>query len=240
MFYSFIVWSLPKIELLETNVFHSASPNQEIGFSIRLTDFSGNISHREIQLLLGQQVIQSIQTDENGIVMVVTVAPMIEGTYNYSILCPESLERYELLTKIEYHLNVNKQIPTTINLVHYEIIPPLQIIRLELQIVCLNGSLLEGINAKFVWLTIEKYTITQENGEVFLQLLLPSTGGNYSLYYEIESTPSLTYSFGSVSLSIESISVLASMGVGIKGFVITFVVSSVLFAIPIIRQRYIV
>lgn len=236
--YSFIAWSLPKIELLKINVIHYASPNQEIMFLVHLTDFSGNISHKDIQLLLDSSIVQSFFTDINGTVTFTINAPSIESNYNYSIYCSEDTKLFELAARLDYHVIVTKQIPIMVNLIHYEIISPLQMIEMKLQIICLNGSLLKGLSLEFLWLSIEKSAITKDNGEIILQLPLPSTSGNCSLYYEIKATKYLAYSSGTIILSIPFVSILAAQGIGIGGFAITFTVTSILFAIPIIRQRF--
>ena len=236
--YSLIVWSLIKIEISETNVYHYSSPNQEILFLVHLRDYFGNCSDRDIQLLLNGNIIQNYHTNEDGIATLMTNAPLNEGTYNYSILYPKNFNRFELLTRLDYQLTVCKQMPVKMNLNDFEIIPPLQIIKVKLQVVCLNGSLLQGITAKFDWFSIEKLEKTKENGIIILQLPLSSTSGNFSLHYEIQSTSSLSYSSGYITLSITYVSILATQGIGISGFVITFIASSILFAIPIIRHRF--
>ena len=236
--YSLLVWSLIKIEISETNVYHYSSPNQEILFLVHLRDFFGNCSDRDIQLRLNGNMIQSYRTNKDGIATLITNAPINEGTYNYSILYPKNLDRFELPNRLDYRLIVSKQVPIKMNLNNCEIIPPLQIIKVKLQVVCLNGSLLGGITVKFDWLSIEKYEITKENGIIIMQLPLPSTSGNFSLDYEIQSTDSLSYSSGVINLSITYVSILAAQGVGIGGFAITFIVSSILFAIPVIRHRF--
>lgn len=236
--FNYEVWSLPIIELTNTNVFHYASPSQEITFIIRLTGFSGNISFKSILLLLDNHAILSCITNENGIAIIVTDAPITEGIYNYSIFCPQNFTRYELQAKLDYQLIVSKKIPIIVNLCYYEIIPPLQMISIKILVVCLNGSLLEGIVVEFEWFSTDKLATTQEGGEIILQLYLPSISGNYSLYYEIRQTTNLAHSSGTISLSITYTSILASQGVGIGGFVISFVVSSIIIMIPIIRQRY--
>jgi len=71
-----------------------------------------------------------------------------------------------------------------------------------------------------------------------LQLPLPSINGNYSLHYEINATSNLAQSSGVIHISITSIVILASQGIGINGFVISLVVSSIIFVIPLARQRY--
>lgn len=238
MSYILTVWSLPVIELSQTNVYHYASPQQEILFSIHLTDFSGNISHREVQLLLDDQFILSSLTNESGMATITTNAPLTEGVYNCSILCPKNLTRYELLTKIDYQLIVTTIMPLVVDTINLEIIPPLQIIKVKLQVTCLNGTLLEGIHIKFSWFALEKNSITKENGMINLQLPLPSINGNYSLHYEINATSNLAQSSGVIHISITSIVILASQGIGINGFVISLVVSSIIFVIPLARQRY--
>ena len=237
-FCSFIVWSLPTITLLKTNIFHYASPNQEVVFLVHLTDFSGNISDRDIHLLLDNQTIESLTTDENAIVSFMTHVSSHEGVYNYSIFCPMNLDQYELPIKLDYQIIVTRQIPVILDLNDYEVIPPLRIIRVKLQVVCLNGSFLQGVCVKFGWLSVEKYKIAKENGEVILQIPLPSTSGNFTLNYEIEPTDNLAYSVGAVSFSIAYTSILSAQGIGMNGFIVSLTISFFLFAIPIIRQRF--
>ena len=237
LLYPLIVWNLPTIEIIEINVFHYASPAQEIKLQVHLSDSFENISYRDIDLLLDNNIIHSFQTKEDGIAILTTYAPINEGIYNYSILCPKNIDQFELSARLDYQLIVAKQIPAMVNLAHCEVIPPLQIVRVKLQVVCLNGSLLNGILVKFDWLSMNKYQVTQENGTIIMQLSLPSTSGNFSLNYEIQSTNNLAYSSGAINLSISRISILSAQGIGIGGFAVTFIVSSVLFAIPIIRQR---
>ncbi len=236
--YTIIVWSQPEFGLQHSNIFHFASPNQELTFVVQLTDWSGNISFQDTQLLCNGEIVSSSITDENGVATITYLASSHEGIYNLSIAYPMNMTRYELPTKLDYHLTVNISIPVLVKLDYYEVIPQLQKISIFLQVQCLNGSFIEGIIIKIVWESIEGYTVTQPGGISVIHLPVPDTSGNYTLYYEIEQNHSLAFSTGTINIPISLIDVLNSQGIGISGFAIGILASFVIIAIPLIRQKY--
>jgi len=232
-----IVWSQPEFTLRHSNILHYASPNQELTFIVQLTDWSGNISFQSIQLLCNDDVVSSSTSDEDGIAIITTLTPSYEGVYNLSIIYPMNMTRYELPAKLDYHLTVSISIPVLVELDYYEVIPPLQKIAIYLRVQCLNGSLIEGIQIKIIWESIESYALTQLGGISVLHLPIPDTSRNYTLYYEIKQNHNLAASAGAITISVSLIDILTSQGIGINGFTIGILSSFVIVAIPLIRQK---
>lgn len=236
--YTITVWSQPEIGLHHSNTLHFASPNQELTFIVQLTDWSGNISFQFIQLLCNEEIVASSKTDENGIAIITSLASSHEGIYNLSIVYPMNITRYELPTKLDYHLTVSNSIPVLVKLDHYEVIHQLQKISIFLQVQCLNGSFVEGIIINIIWESIEGFTVTQQGGISVIHLPVPGTSGNYTLYYEIAQNHNLASSTGTINIPISLIDILQSQGIGINGFAIGILASFAIVAIPLIRQKY--
>ena len=233
-----VIWSQPELTLLHSNILNFASPNQELIFIFQLTDWSGNISHHSVHLLRDGEIIISAITDERGMAVISTIAPSHEGVYNFSVIYPLNVTRYELSTKFDYPLTVSISIPVLVELDHYEVVPPLQKVTIYLQVTCLNGSLIEGIRINIIWLSIENYAITQQGGILVIDLPVPESSGNYTLYYAIEQNYNLASSIGSIDIFISVIDILTSQGIGISGFAIGILTSFAIVAIPLIRQKY--
>lgn len=236
--HNIVIWSQPELTLLYSNTLNFASPNQELIFNIQLTDWSGNISYQSIDLLLDDERITSVITDGSGLAVISTIAPRHEGIYNFSVVYPMNVTRYELPTKLDYSLTVSILIPVLVELDYYEVIPPLQKVTVHIQVKCLNGSLIEGIQINIIWQSIENSEITQKGGLAVIHLPVPETSGNYTLCYTIEQSHNLAFSTGTINISISLIDVLTSQGIGISGFAIGILASFTIVAIPLIRQKY--
>ena len=91
-----------------------------------------------------------------------------------------------------------------------------------------------------VWMGVDSYATTRQNGLSLIHLPVPSTSGNYTLSYEIESTSNLAASTGSIEIQITIVDVLTSQGIGINGFAIGILTSFVVVAIPLIRQKLLI
>jgi len=237
-YFSLLVWSRPVLILQESNVVHYASLGQELIFTIRLTDWNGNCSYRRLQILINSLVILSKTTDNDGIVTLKIIAPNSEGLYNVSIVYAGNNTLFETSAKYDYQLTVSRLIPVYLELHQFEVFPPLQEVTVHLKVQCLNGSLLAGIQINFVWLSYEVRVQSQQGGVLILHLPVPSKEGNYSLHYEIKSGSGLSYSSGSIEITILLVDVLASQGIGIGGFAFSIMVSLVTITIPVLRQRY--
>jgi len=235
---SLLVWSRPLLVLQESSVFHYASPDQEIFFTVKLTDYNGNCSFRTLQIIINGLTTLSEITDSDGIASLKIIVPHSEGTYNISIVYLGNNTLYEISTKYDYQLIVCRLIPVRLHIYYFEVLPPLQEVIIHLRVQCLNGSVLAGIQIKFNWLSLEINAQSQQGGLLMLHLPIPSEKGNYSLHYEVESGYGLSYSSGSIEVSILLEDVLASQGIGIGGFAFSITVSLITIAIPVIKQRY--
>jgi len=232
------VWSQPQIIIHHSNILHYASPNQEIVIITQLIDWSGNISYQLVQLLCNDEILVSSTTDEHGTAILSGVAPKYEGVYNLSVVYHSNATRYELSTHSDYHLTVSTSIPVLVQLEYYEVIPPLQQVSICIHIQCLNGSLLAGISLKIVWLSIERFIVSQQDGLSLIHLPIPNRSGNYSLYYEILPAYGLAESTGIIDIYILNSDIIASQGIGINGFALGILTSFIVVAIPVIRQKY--
>ncbi|MFW9906952.1 MAG: hypothetical protein ACFFEF_00120 [Candidatus Thorarchaeota archaeon] len=237
-YFSLLVWSRPLLILLESNIIHYASLAQELLFTIRLTDWSGNCSHRPLQILLNDLVIFAETTDNDGIAFLKIIAPNLEGLYNISIVYTGNNTLFETSAQYDYKLTVSRLIPVHLELYQFEVLPPLQEVTIQLRAQCLNGSLLAGIPISFIWLSYEVIVQSEQGGALILHLPVPSEGGNYSLHYEIMSGHGISYSSGSIKILILSIDALASQGIGIGGFAISIMASLATITIPMIKHRY--
>jgi hypothetical protein len=235
---SIIIWSQPIITIQHTNILHFASLNQELTFTAHLGDWSGNASYRYVHLFCNDTMIASSITNEHGIAILSVVAPNHEGLYNLSIVYLMNTTQFELSTKLDYQLTVSTSIPLLIELDHYEVIPPLQYVSIFLRVQCLNGSLIKDIPIRIMWLSIDRYTISQQGGVLSMHLPIPHTSGNYSLYYEVDQKHSLAATSGTINISISLVDILTSQGIGINGFAIGIFTSFAIVAIPLIRRRY--
>ncbi|TFG33432.1 hypothetical protein EU528_00365 [Candidatus Thorarchaeota archaeon] len=233
-----VIWSQPELILIYSNTFNFASPNQELNFIVQLADWSRNISDQPMHLLCDGEIVTSVITNESGIAIITAFAPNYEGIYNFSVIYPMNLTRYELSTKLDYLLTVSTSIPVLVELDYYEIVPPLQRVTVYLQVTCLNGSLIEGIPIYVIWLSIENHALTQKDGLSVIHLPVPGISGNYTLYYAIEQTHNIASLTGSINISISLVDILTSQGIGINGFGLGILTSLTIVAIPLIRQKY--
>jgi hypothetical protein len=236
---SLVVWSRPKITLEECNILHFASPNQKIAFSFEMTDWTGNCSNRSSQVLINGLYRFSAATNNDGIASFTLSAPSSEGMCNLSLVYTGNITLYELTEKYEYLFMVSYTIPIQAELIGYEVVPPLQEVRLNLRIRCLNGTLLSGIYIRFIWLTQMSDVRSQDGGFLTLHLAVPQESGNYSLYYEIDGGHGLYHS-GSIEITILLQDILASQGVGIKGFIVSIIISFCAILPSIVKQRSLV
>jgi hypothetical protein len=234
------IWSKPVIFIHSSNILHYASPNQEIRFSLHLRNWLGNITFQPIQLLCNNELIVSSWTNEEGFTSFSFLAPSDEGIYNLSFTYSLNASRFELPTKLDYNLVVTSNMPVLVELDHYELVPPLQQISIYLRVQCLNGSFATGIPITITWQSIERSLLTHLNGFLPVNLPVPKSSGNYSLYYTIEQNYNLASSSGMITILVSQIDILTSQGIGITGFAIGFIASLTIFAIPLIRQKYLI
>jgi hypothetical protein len=238
LYFPFVVWSKPALELQESNVVHYASLGQEILLKIRLTDWNGNCSFRNLQIILNGLTTMTESTDTDGIASLKIIAPHLEGMLNISIVYLGNTTLYETSAKYDYPLIISCLIPVQLEMYYFEVFPPLQEVTIHLGVRCLNGSMLAGIQVEFIWLSHEVRITSQQGGALMLHLPVPSERGNYLLHYEVNSSNGLAYSSDSIEISILLEDIVASQGIGIGGFAASIIISLATITIPVIRRRY--
>jgi len=234
------IWAQPVISLQNSNILHYASPRQEITFVLNLTNWSNKISFQSVHLLCNGNLLVSSTTNDEGIVSLSTLAPEDEGLYNLSVIYSMNLTRYELPAKLDYSLIVTLLMPVQVELDYYEVIPPLQKISIYLHAWCLNGSQVEGIPITISWQSSETSIVTDQDGLLIIDLTVPEYSGNYTLSYSLEQDHKLASTSGTISILITLTDVLTSQGIGINGFVFGFLAIFTIFAVPVIRQKYLI
>lgn len=237
---TFTAWSRPEIILVNTGVNHYASPNQELTFEVRMIDWNGNCSLRDLKLLIDNEIYTSSTTDSEGLAIFILSSPNNEAQYNISIIYNGNNSRYELATKHDYNLFVTTFMPIIIELNSYEVVAPLHELSVQLTVTGLNGTLLSGVIVNLDWLSYFSTIESSKGGLILLHLTIPIESGNYALFYESEPTRFIDTTSGSIQIEITSNDIMSIEGVGITGMIIALVVSIGIVSIPIIRRRYLV
>ncbi|MFX1485283.1 MAG: hypothetical protein ACFFCP_19070, partial [Promethearchaeota archaeon] len=237
---NFTAWSRPEITLVHTGIDHYASPNQDLAFSIRLTDWIGNCSSRHLQIFLDNEIITSEITNNEGQAIFTLLAPSNEGLHNISITYNGNATRFELTSIYFYDFLITVKMPIKIKMDRYEVVAPLRELSVLFTVRGLNGSLLSGVIVNFNWLSQHYASESINKGQIALYLEIPVVGGSYSLYFESEATNSIESTQGSVQIKISANDIMSTEGVGITGMVFVVAFSIGIVAIPIIRRRYIV
>ena len=237
---TFTAWSSHEISLVNCNVEHYASPAQEIVFDIQMNDWAGNSSFKPLQLLKDNEIKFSVLKDSNGQATLSFSVPHTEDQYNISIFYSGNNTLFESPTKLDYSLQVTHLIPIRLELDNYEIVTPLREISVHLTVRGLNGSTPRGVQVNFDWLDSNTDVESTEGGIIVLHLRVPATSGNYVLYYESETSSSVTSTSGSFLIEITISDVMSLEGVGIAGLVIALIASVGIATVPIIRRKYLV
>ncbi len=236
----FTVWSSPQISLIDCNVEHYASPNQEIVFKIQMNDWAGNCSFRILQLLINDEIQFTNATDTNGQATLSFTVPYTEDHYNISIFYSGNNTLFELPTKFDYTLQVTRLMPIRLELDFYEIISPVRELSVHLTVRGFNGSTPKGVQVNFDWLDSNINAESTDRGTITLHLRIPTISGNYILYYESETSSSVLSTSGSFSIEITTFDVMSLEGVGIAGLLIAIAASAGISTVPIIRRKYLV
>ncbi|MGY5863334.1 MAG: hypothetical protein RTV41_01930 [Candidatus Thorarchaeota archaeon] len=237
---NFTAWSKSEIVLVNSGVDQYASPNQEVTLEVRLIDWNGNSSLKQLHLFINSEAYASETTNDEGLTTFTFLAPTIETEYNISIVYTGNISRFELPTKYDYNLVVTTLMPIEIELDSYEVIAPLHQISVQLIVRGLNKSLLNGVRVNFNWLSFNSTTESFDEGLIMLQLTIPSASGRYFLYYESEPTRFVESTTGSILIEITSSDIMSTEGVGITGMIIALCASIGLVAVPVIRRRYLI
>ncbi|MBY8996872.1 MAG: hypothetical protein KGD60_04020 [Candidatus Thorarchaeota archaeon] len=237
---SFTAWSNPEILLVDFNVEHYASPDQDVVFEIQMNDWAGNCSVKLLQLLIDDIIQSSVVTDTNGRATLSFSAPHTENQYNISIFYSGNTTLFELPTKLDYSLQVTRLMPIMLELDFYETVAPLHELSVHITVRAFNGSTPKSVQVNFGWLDSNINTESTEEGIIVLHLRVPATSGNYVLYYESETSSSVSSTSGSFIINITMSEIVSLEGVGIAGLAIALIASVGITTVPIIRRRYLV
>lgn len=235
------VWDRPSIEVKSTNVLGFASPSQPIDLVVHLSNYRGNMSHRQITLsILDFDSSESAITDESGIAAVSVHCPNHVGEYVFAIRFVGNRSLFELSSSYNFTIQVTLNIPVRVSDFHYTVDPILRAMITTIRVQVLNGSFLDGIGFRFSWLNTTVTSSTEDSGFMKIDLLLPDTPGVYQLAYETSPSAGISMCSGTLYIIIRPTDSNVSEGLGFYPLFVA-ISSSVLFlVIPVVRRRSII
>ena len=231
------VWSRPQIILTSGNINHFAFPGQSILLELQVSDWQGNLSHHQIDVILDGVYLQTFITDDHGIIIFNSNAPVSESSHNISFFVTGSIMNFQASSQYDYIFEVTRIMPVMLDLRAYEIVSPLKKIHVQVEVRGLNGTLLGGIDACFHWQGSILNKTSLPNGQIVLDLSIPSIEGIHVLTYYLAATWSMNSTSGSFNLEIANLDILASQGLGIHILAFSLVGSLALVLIPAIAKR---
>jgi hypothetical protein len=232
------VWSQPHFDLVSSSIAGYAWPGQSIVIDIRLSDYWGPLSGRELGISIGGTGSFIVFTDDEGLTSLSLQVPLEEVECSLIAYYSGNPLQYENQSVFRYNFFVTRSMPTTILLESYEVVPSLKEISTQLRAIALNGSVFEGIRIRFSWLSMEFQRATSAEGLITLHLVIPNHEGTYYLNYSIIGTDTLMGADGTLSISISVSDILLSEGLGIPALLFTLVVSSAIVVIPASIRRF--
>ncbi|MCF2137279.1 MAG: hypothetical protein K9W43_08575 [Candidatus Thorarchaeota archaeon] len=230
-----IYYSHPEIIFVNSTIQGYARPGQQISCYFKVENETGPWGNRVLVYNLTTSDVRQVSTDPYGYVRVIFDAPLYELTYclNISTL-PSS---FELPSSFLFTYKVRVKIPTAIELVEFVVQPVLKEVKVQLQILALNGSNLPNVDLHYSWMSVDGEATSQDDGIVVLHLPIPLQSGTYRLFYEILGDPSIAAASGFYDICIESTEVLASQGVGLGPFISSITLSITIVVVSVIRKR---
>jgi hypothetical protein len=234
------VWCKPDLFMLYQSILGYATPSQDVTFQIQLNASGIQMPDRLIEWKIGDYLVTSSVTNNNGIAEETFGLPSMEGSYLLIISYSGSILEYELPIGLEYEIIVSRIIPVSVKLVSYSVSTAIQEIAVRLSIIALNGTPLERVKLHYEWLNYRSFAISQEFGIVEFGLRIPLESGVYNLYYETEESAFIYSSTGYHIIIISKTEAMASQGVGIPIIVLSLGVSVSLASIPVLLRRRLV
>ncbi|MFW9862359.1 MAG: hypothetical protein ACFFEX_09525 [Candidatus Thorarchaeota archaeon] len=232
-----IVWSQPNIIMTYQNILGYASPSQVVTFQVQLNASGINMSERPIAWQIGNQLVTTSTTNNDGVAEAAFPVSSVEGPHLLVISYNGSILNYELPAVLEYEIIVSRVVPVAVNMMDYSVYPSLQEIAVQLSIIALNGTPLEDVNLSYEWLGQRSLVKSHESGIVEIGLRIPTESGVYNLYYETEEAAFAQSSTGYHIIIISSAEAMAGQGVGIPFIVLSLGISVALASIPILWRR---
>lgn len=240
--YSFIlhIWSRPNLVLTESNIMGYASPLQYVIFELRLTDHYTNLSNQNIEVWTSDNIlIINSTTNQTGFVSINFTTDEVEDYYTYHIIYKGNLSNYILEKQIELGFYVLHTLPIRIILLEYLVHDSSMQISVHLNIIALNGTLLDGVALDYFWLNLQGNDQSDSAGNIHLQLPIPNNVGIYTLSFEVHQISGILPNSGDLFITVDTIDVNIGQGIGIHVLLASLIASFSIPIIPFLRQRYI-
>ncbi len=234
------VWTQPSLSVYYSNILGFASPTQALNFTLRLTDLEDTYVGHPLYITLWNNTMFSVFTDNNGLAVIWTCAPSVEGNYTITILFHGSSNEYALSCSLILSITVDRIIPVQIELAHYRVVSVLNTLELYLLLRGLNGTFLADVEFEYSWLTVSGVERSGFNGFFYISLPLPSTAGEHYFRYLVRGSDSVRYSVGEIVIYISVDEVLAAQGIGVGGFTASLVSSIIAATVYLIRKRQLI
>lgn len=233
----FEVWSQPQITLVSSNIDHFAFPDQSILLIIHVSDWQGNLSLQNLQILLNGAYTQIVTTDSNGVTSLSIKAPTNEVLLNITFLINQNPMLYQAPATYEYMVMITQKMPVTVSMSSYEILSPLKQIVVRLSIQGMNGTFLCGTMIRFQWQGTSLNATSLIGGRIELILPIPQNEGIHILVYYVEPTWSLNATTGFLDILVTALDILSSQGMGIQFIALSLLGSVALAVISLITKR---
>ena len=240
--YSFIlhIWDRPNLVLTKSNIMGYASPLQHVIFELHLTDHSANLSNQYIEVWTSDNIlIINSTTNQAGLVSIDFTTNEIEDYYTYHMIYNGNFSNYILSTQIELGFSVLHTLPIRIALLEYLVDDSLMEISVHLNIIALNGTLLDGVVLEYYWLNLRGNDRSDSVGNIHLKLPIPNYAGIYILSFEVQQISGIIPDSGDIFITVDMIDVNIGQGIGINLLLASLIASFSIPIIPFLRQRYI-
>ncbi|MFX0106711.1 MAG: hypothetical protein ACFE7R_00335, partial [Candidatus Hodarchaeota archaeon] len=236
--FKLILWTPSELFITNCSILGFAFPGQLVQLHTQLNGLQGGLSGRVLDLLSQNgTILLSISTSHQGLGIFNLQAPIAEGQYTLEIRYNGSLAHFELPATHQFRFIVTRKMPLLVELDYYEILAPLQEIRVVLRLIALNGTILEDVKILCTWLARNTSTISQSGGIAVFHLTIPSTEGTYPLYYETHSSECLQTTTGYVLIFVSTYESMAAQGIGIPAIIISLGTSIGVATFPNLYRR---
>jgi len=238
--YSFqvYVWSKPEFEFLYCSTMGYAVPGQTISLLISLTDFYGPIVHTEVQILVNNKEYGKSHSDGNGELSTSITIPKKEGHHSIALHYGGNKSAFVLNRTRIFRINASHSIPVVPWSISTRLIPMEKRISVNMMLLALNGSKIEGLKTTYNWLNQSYRARTSKSGSLEFYLRLPNHPGTYTLEYHIDSTRGTKDYDGFLEIEITLIDINGSSVFGLFPFTLSIAFSFSLVLLPSLRKRY--
>jgi len=233
-----VIWACPKFDIVHADIMGYAYPGQEFLMEIHLGDSECNYTSTTVEIHAGNTSVIHLITNQSGIIVIHLTAPKASGELVLSLTYGGNSSAYRLGATTSYVVIVTETMPSAIELYDYQIVSPLQQLRVRLLLQALNGSLLMGIVVNYEWLATRGAVMTGKGGIAELYLQIPNQPGSFNLSYWIEPSHFLLYSAGYAIISLTPLEFSSIEGIGIVGLAMGVCISIAVVGVPAIRRRY--